>query len=125
MYVEWYQDVLCHIIIRPIAIHKGSRNYCCIYRFGKLVVILGGFHLLVSYLGADGFIIGGSGLETLWETVYPSGSVIHMMTGHAYCRTVRAHLLTSVALHAMLLSTHEHLNDEDQRKRLFVACTSN
>src|SRR6218665_2500368 len=71
MYVEWYQDVLCHIIIRPTAIHKGSRNYCCIYRFGKLVVILGGFHLLVSYLGAVGFIMGGSVMETLWETVYP------------------------------------------------------
>src|SRR6218665_3714022 len=80
MYVEWYQDVLCHIIIRPTAIHKGSRNYCCIYRFGKLVVIFGGLHLLVSYLGAVGFIMGGSGLETMWETVYPSGSVIHMMT---------------------------------------------
>jgi len=69
--------------------------------------------------------MGGSGLETLWETVYLSGSVIHMMTGHAYSRTVRAHLLTSAVLHAMLLSTHEHLNNEDQRKRLFIACTSN
>ncbi len=63
------------------------------------------------YLGAVGFKMGGSGLETLWETVYPSGSVIHMMTGHAYSQAVRAHLLTSAALHAMLLSAHEQLND--------------
>src|SRR6218665_3180920 len=55
---------------------------------------------------------------TLWETAYPLGSVIHMMTGHAYYRAVRAHLLTSAALHAMLLSAHDQLNDEDLRKRL-------
>src|SRR6218665_2360761 len=30
------------------------------------------FHLLRSYLGAIGFIIGSSELESLWETVYPS-----------------------------------------------------
>src|SRR6218665_2614580 len=73
----------------------------------------------MPYLGAVGFIMGDSGLETLWETVYPSGSVIYMMTGHAYSRAVRAHLLTSAALHAMLLSAHEQLNDESQRKRLY------
>ena len=55
--------------------------------------------------------MGGSGLEILWETVYPSGSVIHMMTGDAYSRAVRAHLLTSAALHVMLLSAHEQLNE--------------
>src|SRR6218665_728528 len=72
----------------------------------------------MSYLGAVGFIMGGSGLETLWETVYASGSVIHMMTGHEYSRAVRAHLLTSISLLAMLLSNHEHLNREDQRQKL-------
>src|SRR6218665_1205155 len=69
-------------------------------------------------LGAVGFILGGSGLDTMWETVYPSRSVTHMMTGHAYSRAVQAHLLTSAALHAMPLSAHEQPNDEDQRKRL-------
>src|SRR6218665_1225534 len=75
----------------------------------------------MSYLGAVGFVMGGSGLETLWETVYPAGSLIHMMTGHAYSRAVRAHLLTLAALDAMLLSAHEQLNeiDEDQGKRLY------
>ena len=70
-----------------------------------------------AYLGAVGFIIGDSGLDTLRKTVYPSGSVIRMMIGHAYSRAVRAHLLTSAALHAMLLLAHEQLNDEDQRKK--------
>jgi len=67
----------------------------------------------------------GSGFETLWETVYPSGSVIHMMTGltgHAYSRAVRAHLLTSAALHAMLLSAHEELNEMMKIKEKTVRC---
>lgn len=41
-----------------------------------------------------------------------------MMTGHAYSRAVRAHLLTSAALLAMLLSNHEHQNDENQRQKM-------
>ena len=76
-------------------------------------------------------LLGHSQIHHGWQwtgnSVGNSGSVIHMMTGHAYFQAVQAHLLTSAALHAMLLSIHEHLNDEDQRKRLymFVACTSN
>ena len=54
------------------------------------VVRLGGFHLLMCYLGAAGFLMGGSALESLWETVYASGSVIPMRTGHAYSRAVHA-----------------------------------
>jgi len=67
----------------------------------------------MSYLGAVEFIMGGSGFESLWETVYPSVSVIHMTYIFSSCAS-----LTSAALDAMLLLTHEHLNDEDQRKRL-------
>lgn len=35
-----------------------------------IIVRLGGFHLLMSYLGTIGYIMKGSGLEELWETVY-------------------------------------------------------
>jgi len=62
--------------------------------------------------------MGGSGLESLLETVCALGSVIHMMTGHAFSRAVRAHLLTSAALLAILLSNHEHHNREEQRQKL-------
>src|SRR6218665_794789 len=41
-----------------------------------------------------------------------------MMTGHAYSRAVRAHLLTSAALLTILLSNHEHQNDENQRQKM-------
>ncbi len=52
----------------------------------KVIARLGGFHLLMSYMGSVGFIMAGSGLGTLWGTVYAPESVIHMLTGHAYAR---------------------------------------
>ncbi|ELU13381.1 hypothetical protein CAPTEDRAFT_209293 [Capitella teleta] len=45
-----------------------------------VVVRLGGFHLLMSFMGSVGYIMGGSGLEVLWESVYAPASVVHMMT---------------------------------------------
>ena len=63
----------------------------------NVVVRLGGFHLVMSYLGSDGYIMIGTGLENLWETVCAARSVKHMSTGHAYARAVRAHMLTSAA----------------------------
>ncbi|XP_044760396.1 uncharacterized protein LOC123317849 [Coccinella septempunctata] len=38
--------------------------------FKNVVVRLGGFHLLMSYMGAIGFIMDGSGLKDLWATAY-------------------------------------------------------
>ena len=70
-----------------------------------MVVRLGGFHLLMSYLGSMGHIMTGSGLGTLWETVYAKGSVVHMLSGHAFSRSLRAHILTSAALISVLMVT--------------------
>ena len=84
----------------------------------NVVVRLGGSHLLMSYLGSIGFIMGASGTEAVWETVYAAGTVTHMLTGHAYARALRAYLLTSAALSAMLLLKHDQLDDDDQREKL-------
>ncbi len=69
----------------------------------RICVRLRGFHLLMSYMGSIGFIMGGSGLDALWETVYAPNTVIHMMTGHAYARALRAHLLSSAAMITVML----------------------
>ena len=45
----------------------------------------------------------GSGLAELWETVYAKGSVIHMQSGHAFSRSLRAHILTASALIGVLM----------------------
>ena len=70
-----------------------------------IFVRLGGFHLLMSYMGSVGYIMAGTGLDSLWETVYASNTVVHTLTGHAYARALRAHLISSAAIVSMLLET--------------------
>ena len=59
----------------------------------------------MSYMGAMGAIMSGSGLTDLWSTVYAPNSVIHMSQGHAYERALKAHLLTAVTLVTLMLET--------------------
>jgi len=47
----------------------------------NVVVRFGDSHLLMSYLGSIGFIMGGSGTEAVWETVYAAGTVTHNADG--------------------------------------------
>lgn len=84
-----------------------------------IIVRLGGFHLLMSFLGAIGTIMAGSGIEDLWETVYAKNSVVHMMTGRAYARSVRAHFLTQRALAGLLLESYL---ENDALKRDLETC---
>lgn len=79
-----------------------------------VTVRLGGFHLLMSYLGSIGYIMTGSGLEELWETVYAKASVVHMLTGHAFSRALRAHMLTSAALIGVLIGSPGTLDSIDK-----------
>ena len=72
---------------------------------------LGGFNLVMSYLGSVGYIMSQSGLKDMWETVYATNSIDHMVTGHAYARALRAHMLTTASLVGHLLEKNG-LNDE-------------
>ena len=68
----------------------------------KVVVRLGTFHLQMSFLGAIGHLMAGSGLQEVVELVYAPNAVSHMLTGKAYARAVRAHLLVDAALNAIV-----------------------
>ena len=70
-----------------------------------VVIRLGGFHLLLSFMGSIGAIMAGSGLEEMWETVYAKNSVVHMMNGRAYARGIRAHFISQSALATLLLES--------------------
>ncbi|KAE8745769.1 hypothetical protein FOCC_FOCC007485 [Frankliniella occidentalis] len=85
---------------------------------GKLngvVVRLGGFHLLMSFLGAMGHFMEGSGIEDLWGTVYGHNTVTHMMSGKEYARVMRAHSLTQEAIGALLLDK-VHMDNHTKAK---------
>ena len=64
---------------------------------------LGGFHQLMSFLGAGCKLMEDTGLRELWSTVYKENSLPKMMEGKACSRCLRACLLTDSALHLFCL----------------------
>jgi len=103
--------------------------------FQDVYVRLGGFHMLVSFLGGVGHMMSGSNIEDLWATVYAkkigdpydvrpcllqvgNENIFYKQTWHrtqtmfnklGFCRSFRAHLLTYQVLGTILI---EKLNDE-------------
>ena len=70
-----------------------------------IVCRLGGFHMLMSFLGSVGKIMDGSGLEKVWEEVYAPNSIPHMLAGKATARALRGHFLVQSAIMSLLLET--------------------
>ena len=68
-----------------------------------VVIRLGGFHTLMSFLGSIGAVMGGSGLDKLLEFTYVSNSVTHITSGKAVARSLRAHFLVESALMGLLI----------------------
>jgi len=68
-----------------------------------MVVRLGGFHCIMSFLGCIGQLMSGTGLNELFETVYAPNTVPHIMSGKAVARAVRGHSLASTALCILLM----------------------
>ena len=69
-----------------------------------IVLRLGGFHTEMSFLGCIGHLMAGSGLQELLELIYASNAVVHMLTGKAIARAVRAHLIIDAALNSLVLA---------------------
>ena len=76
----------------------------------SIICRLGGFHVLMSFLGSIGNLMKGSGIEEAFEQVYAPNSVVHMMTGKKIARAIRAHILVYSALMSLLL---KEINDQD------------
>ena len=70
----------------------------------SIVLRLGGLHTEMSFLGAIGTIMNGSGLEDLLELIYAKNTVPHILSGKAISRAVRGHLIIDAALNILLLS---------------------
>ena len=95
------------LYIKSVEIVKSSPD------LSGVVVRLGGFHLLMSFMGAMTYPMSGSGFQALWETVYAKNSVIQMLSGHAFNRALRAHFLTQQALAAILFKDSAILNENE------------
>lgn len=78
----------------------------CPEKFSKVFLRIGGFHQLMSFLGALCKLMEGSGFEQVLETVYAANSIPKMMSGKSYTRILRALLLLDCAVHNVLVNTY-------------------
>jgi hypothetical protein len=70
-------------------------------RLHQIVLILGGFHTEMSFLGTIGSLMAGSGLQEVMSQVYAEDSVDDMLSGKAVACAVWAHLLVDSALNTI------------------------
>lgn len=91
---------------------KARDVVACVPDFSNVAVRLGGFHLLMSFMGAMGTIMAGSGLKQLFCEVFASNSVDKIMSGHAYARAARGHSLAFAALGGLIIDLLE-LDEEE------------
>ena len=102
----------CIVTFDQLSYQKASEIVAeSLEKLGDVIVRLGGFHSLMSCMGAVGNIMAGGGLEELWSTVYAPSFVSHVVTGHAFSRALRAHFLTPEALASFFLKTSNVLDD--------------
>ena len=90
-------------------IHEENRPIMC---------KLGGFHILMSFLGSIGTLMKGCGIEDLFAEVYAENSISHIMSGKAISRSIRAHIFSESALMTLLLELledGEKINYDDLR----------
>ena len=83
----------------------------------NMVVMLGGFHLLMSFLGSIGEVMKGSGLEDALEELYGKSTVPHLISGKAVARALRGRFLVKSALVCQLMvpliSMENDLEEDD------------
>ena len=63
-----------------------------------VVCRLGGFQLLMSFLGSIEKVMECSGISELFQVAYSFATAVHMMSGKACARALRAHFLVQSAL---------------------------
>lgn len=89
--------------------------------FDNVFIRIGGFHLLMSFLKAIGYVMAGSGLKELFNSIYALLSTEKILTGHAYSRAVRAHILAHTCLAKIILDTMDLSSDlQDKLTELVV-----
>ena len=69
----------------------------------NVVCRLGGFYLLMSFLGSIRKVMECSGISELFQVVYSSATAVHMLSGKAYARSLRVHFLVQSSLELIIL----------------------
>ena len=67
-----------------------------------IVLRIGGFHQMMSFLGSVGYIMQRSGLQALFKVICAEGSINTMLNGKDISRATRAHALIYMVLYGYL-----------------------
>ena len=54
--------------------------------FNKMVIILGTFHTCMKFYDSSGYIMAGSGIQSLPALIYAEHTVPHILSGKAFAR---------------------------------------
>ena len=76
-----------------------------------MVIMLGNFHVQMSFLGSIGYVMTNSGLEKAHISIYGEKSVKKIINGKEYERSMRANSLAASALRMLLL---QQIPEEEQ-----------
>ena len=68
----------------------------------SVVVLLGGFHAEMRFLGSIGHLMKGSWMENLLQVIYASNTVDHILSGKAVTLAVSGHCIVDASLHSLL-----------------------
>ena len=80
----------------------------------NIVIRLGSFHTLMSFLGSIGSMMRGSGLEEVMGLIFRSNTIEYVLSGKAYARAVRGQFILHSALTELLLDYLKNpLSDEE------------
>lgn len=74
-------------------------------KFLHVHIRLGGFHLILSFLGCFGYIMNASGLKEAFTLIYAENTVDKILNGTFYARAIRANFLVSLTLSQIWMST--------------------
>ena len=80
------------------------------HKVKEILLILGQFHVELSFLGTIGTIMEGSGLSEALEQIIAKNSVPQVMNGKNMERAFRAHMITATALNKIILNKILTLN---------------
>lgn len=80
----------------------------------SVILRLGGFHLCMSFIGSIDNITAGNGLKEAFCTIYAELSAEKALSGHAFSRAVRGHILVQAALATSIFNKIE-LTEDDKK----------
>lgn len=108
---SYYIVTFCQpLLMKAVGTVHPSADMC-----DSVITQVGGLHLIFSYMGADGYILSGSGQEQMWRTAYAEGSTPQIVSWQPYSPALCAHIL-SIRMTASVLLTStdglDHINTQ-------------